>query len=112
MLSKTIVVLALNATLSKSKYVSAENEDRLCSAGFDMLVAFDWVVCDTLPPANEASPCTLELEHPLKPKVSSTKKPISCFLTFRKTMSKPFNLLLKVSFREGTMTARSEMATW
>ena len=87
-----MVVLALHATLSKSKYVSAENEDRLCSAGFDMLVAFDWVVCDKLPPANEASPCTLELEHPLKPKVSSTDKLSSCFLTSRKTISRLFNL--------------------
>jgi len=87
--------LALNATLSKSKYANVEDEVRLCSAGFDIPVSSDGVVRDKLSPANEASLFTSGFEHPSKPKLSGIDKLNACFSESKKVISKPQSLLKK-----------------
>ena len=65
----------------------------MCSADSDVLVAADWVICDTFPPANEVSPFTPELEHPPKPNVKSKDTLSSCVFTLRDFMSNLLSLL-------------------
>ena len=65
----------------------------MSSAGFDAIDASDWLVCDTLPIADEVSLFTLEVEQPLKPTVMSTDTLISCFLRSSNFISEPLRLL-------------------
>ena len=65
----------------------------MSSAGFDAIDASYWLVCDTLPLADEVSLFTLEVEQPPNPTVMSTDTLISCFLRSSNFISEPLRLL-------------------
>ena len=65
----------------------------MSSAGFDAIDASDWLVCDTLPLADEVSLFTLAVEQPLTPTVMSTDTLISCFVRSSHFISEPLRLL-------------------